>query len=350
MKNIEKIKIRLDATIKEALKIISDGAIQIAIVVDKNGKLLGTLTDGDIRRGFLKGLNINSSVRSIIFKKPIIAKKNDTKEKLLKIALSKKIYQIPLVDNNNKVIGVRVLNELIKSKNKSNKVVIMAGGMGVRLRPLTKNIPKPMLKVGNKPILKIIVEKFRDSGYENFVICVNYKSKIIKNYFGDGHKFGVKIEYIQEKIRMGTAGALSLFKKKPKEPFFVINGDLLTNLDFEKMLDFHYEHNSKATMCLSEYNIESPYGEVKLERENITLIDEKPIHKFFVNAGIYILDPICLNLIPKKFYNMPSLFNKIIAKKYKTISFPLGEYWLDIGTFNDYKKAKLEYSSTLKLI
>ena len=350
MKNLEKIKISLDATINKALKVISDGAIQIAIVVDKNDKLLGTLTDGDIRRGFLKGLNMSSSIKSIIFKKPIVAKANDTEEKILKMALSKKIYQIPVVNNNNKVIGLRVLNELIKLKNKSNKVVIMAGGMGVRLRPLTKNIPKPMLKVGKKPILQIIVEKFRDNGYENFIMCVNYKSKIIKQYFGDGHKFGVKIEYIQERIKMGTAGSLSLFKEKPKEPFFVINGDLLTNLDFDKMLNFHTENNSKATMCLSEYNIESPYGEVKLDRENITLINEKPIHKFFVNAGIYILDPICLKLVPKKFYNMPSLFNKIIAHKYKTISFPLGEYWLDIGTFNDYKKAKLEYNSNIKFV
>jgi len=349
MKNIEKIKITIDSTIKQALKVISDGAIQIGIVVDKKDKLLGTLTDGDIRRGFLKGLNINSSIKSIIFKNPIVAKKNDTKEKLLKISLSKKIYQIPVVDSNYKVIGIRVLNELIKSKNKLNKVVIMAGGMGVRLRPLTKNIPKPMLKVGNKPILQIIVEKFRKSGYKNFIICVNYKSKVIIDYFGDGKKFGVKIEYIQEKIRMGTAGALSLLKKKPKQPFFVINGDLLTNLDFEKMLDFHHEHNSKATMCISEYNIESPYGEVKLDHENITLIDEKPTHKFFVNAGIYILDPKSLNLIPKKFYNMPSLFKKIITNNHKTISFPLGEYWIDIGSFNDYKKAKLEYDSNFKI-
>ena len=345
MKNIEKIKIAPDATIKLALKIISNGAIRIAIVVNKNGKLLGTLTDGDIRRGFLKGLDINSSIKSIIFKKPITAKKKDSKEKLLKIALSKKIYQVPIVDNNYKVIGIHVLDELIKHKNKSNKVVIMAGGRGIRLRPLTKNIPKPMLIVGNKPILHTIVKKFKESGYTNFIICVNYKSKIIKDYFGDGEKFGVKIEYIHENTRMGTAGALSLLKKKPKEPFFVINGDLLTNLDFEKLLDFHHDHNSKATMCITEYNIESPYGEVKLDIENIVSIEEKPKHRFFVNAGVYVLDPKCISLIPKKFYDMTSFFNKIIFKKYKVVSFPIGEFWLDIGRMNDYKKANLEYNS-----
>ena len=175
-------------------------------------------------------------------------------------------------------------------------------------------------------------------------MCVNYKSKIIKQYFGDGHKFGVKIEYIQERIKMGTAGSLSLFKEKPKEPFFVINGDLLTNLDFDKMLNFHTENNSKATMCLSEYNIESPYGEVKLDRENITLINEKPIHKFFVNAGIYMLSPEVLKFIPKnEFYNMTTLFEKLISKDINVISYPIKGYWLDIGRFEEYKRANEDY-------
>lgn len=343
MKNVNKIKINSESTIKQALKIISDGAIHIAVVIDKKEKFVGTLSDGDIRRGLLKGLDVNSPIKSIISKKPIFVNKNETKENILKIALAKKIYQIPVVDRNRKILGIHVLDDLIKLKNKSNKVVIMAGGKGMRLRPLTKNIPKPMLKVGNRPLLHTLVEKFKDSGYMNFVICVNYKSKIIQDYFGDGDKFGVKIEYIHEKTKMGTAGALSLFKKKPNEPFFVINGDLLTNLDFEKMLNFHNEHNAKATMCVREYNIDSPYGEVKLENENIKKIEEKPKHKFYVNAGIYILDPKCIDLIPKKFFDMPSLFKKMIKNKNKTISFPLGEYWLDIGKINEYKKANLEF-------
>ena len=344
MKSIKKIKISTDTTIKQAMKIISHGTFKIAIAVNKKGQLLGTLTDGDIRRGFLSGLNINSSVKSIIFSKPFSAKINESKEKIFKTALSKNIYQIPVIGDGRKVIGLYILDEFIKFKNKSNKVVIMAGGKGLRLRPLTKYIPKSMLKVGNKPILQIIVEKFKESGYENFIICVNYKSKIIKDYFGDGESFGVKIEYIHEKKRMGTAGALSLLKTKPTEPFFVINGDLLINLDFEKMLDFHDKYNSNATMSVKDYNILSPYGEVNLDGVDIVSIEEKPERKVFVNAGVYILDPKCINLIPKKFYDMPSLFKKIIAKKYKTVSFPLEEYWLDIGRFNDYKKANLEYN------
>ena len=344
MKNIKKIKINQDATIKQTLKVISDGNIKIAIVVDKNDKLLGTLTDGDIRRGFLKGLDINSSIKSIINNKPITGKKNDSKEKLLNIALSKDVNQIPIVDNKKKLIGIYLLEELIKNKIKFNKVVIMAGGKGTRLRPLTKNTPKPMLKVGNKPILETIIKSFKACGFKDLIICVNYKSHIIEKYFGKGKKFGVKIEYIKEKKKMGTAGALSLIKQKLTEPFFVINGDLLTNLDFGKMLDFHNSHNAIATMSVKEYSINSPYGEVSLSDENINSINEKPSYKFFANAGIYVLDPKCINLVPKKFFDMTSLFKKIILTKKKTISFPLDEYWKDIGKLSDYQEANKEFS------
>lgn len=343
MRNIEKIKINQNATIKKALKVIAGGNIKIATVVDKKDKLIGTITDGDIRRGFLKGLNINSSIKSIINNKPITGKKNDSKEKLLNIALSREVNQIPIINNKKKLIGIYLIEELIKNKIKFNKVVIMAGGKGTRLRPLTKNTPKPMLKVGNKPILETIIKRFKDCGFKDLIICVNYKSHIIKKYFGNGEKFGVKIEYIREKKKMGTAGALSLVKEKLTEPFFVINGDLLTNLDFGKMLDFHNSHNAIATMSVKEYSINSPYGEVSLSNENIYSINEKPSYKFFANAGIYILDPKCINLVPKKFFDMTSLFKKIILTKKKTISFPLDEYWKDIGQLSDYREANKEF-------
>lgn len=343
MHKIEKIKILPDSSIKQALKTLSKTSLQILLVVNKKGILLGTLTDGDIRRGFLNGLNMNSSIRFTYFKRPTIAKKNDNKNKLLKIALSKKIYQIPVVDNKHKAIGIYIIDELITSKNKSNLVVIMAGGKGMRLRPLTKNIPKPMLKVGNKPILQNLIEKFRENGYENFILSVNYKSKIIKDYFGDGTELGVSIKYIEEKIRMGTAGSLSLLKTKPKEPFFVINGDLMINLDFEKMMHFHCENNSIATMCVRQHSISSSYGVVNLNKEKIVSIEEKPKQKCYINTGIYILDPKCTRLIPKKFYDMPTLFKKIIEKKYKAISFPLNENWIDIGKKDDYQLALNKY-------
>lgn len=345
MKNIENIKLQINSTIKQALEIIDKAAMQIALIVDENDILLGTLTDGDIRRGLLKGLDLNSSVESIIFKTPTIAKISNTKEEILKLALSKKLHQIPIVDDNGKILGIQEIEELIKPKEKTNRVILMVGGLGTRLRPLTENIPKPMLKVGNKPILQTIIEKFAEYGYTNIVMCVNYKSHIIQDYFGDGSSFGVNIEYILEEQRMGTAGALSLLNEKPTESFFVMNGDLLTNVNFEHLHDFHIANNSMGTMCVREYDFQVPYGVVNIKDSKIISIEEKPIHKFFVSAGIYMLSPEILDYIPKSvFYDMPTLFEQIINANKNVISFPLREYWLDIGRIEEYKKANEEYN------
>ncbi len=344
MKNIENIKLKPSATIKEALILIDKGSMQIALIVDENNKLLGTLTDGDIRRGLIKGLGLNSSIETIIFKSPTVVNLNSTKEEILQLALIKKLHQIPVVDDDGKVIGIQQIDELLKPKIKTNKVVLMVGGLGTRLRPLTENTPKPMLKVGNKPILQTIVEKFAQYGYTNIIMCVNYKSDIIQDYFGDGKQFGVDIEYIFEEQRMGTAGALSLLSKKPTEPFFVMNGDLLTNVNFEHLHDYHLENNSIATMCVREYDFQVPYGVVKVDDNKILSIEEKPIHKFFISAGIYMLSSESLDYIPQnEFYDMPTLFEKLINESKNTISFPLREYWLDIGRIEEYKKANEEY-------
>ncbi len=344
MKNIQNIKLNKNSTIKEALKIIESGAMQIALVVEDNDKLIGTLTDGDIRRGLLKGLDLDSSVESIIFMTPTIATVSDTKEEILKIALAKKLHQIPIIDKNGKIVGIQEIEELIKPKEKTNKVVLMVGGLGTRLRPLTDNTPKPMLKVGNKPILQTIVEKFAEYGYINIVMCVNYKSHVIKDYFGDGSEFGVNIEYIFEDQRMGTAGALSLLKEKPTEAFFVMNGDLLTNVNFEHLHDYHMSNSAMGTMCVREYDFQVPYGVVNIEDSRIISIEEKPMQKFFVSAGIYMLSPEILKFIPQdEFYDMPTLFEKLISENKNAISFPLREYWLDIGRMEEYKKANEEY-------
>jgi NDP-sugar pyrophosphorylase family protein len=313
--------------------------------VDENDKLIGTITDGDIRRGFLKGLSLDSSIETVIFKTPTVANISDTKEEILKVALSKKLHQVPIIDNDGKIVGIQEVEELIKPKQKTNKVILMVGGLGTRLRPLTENTPKPMLKVGNKPILQTIVEKFAEYGYTNIVMCVNYKSHVIQEYFGEGREFGVNIEYILEEQRMGTAGALSLLKEKPTEPFFVMNGDLLTNVNFEHLHDFHLSNDSIGTMCVREYDFQVPYGVVNIEGSKIKSIQEKPTHSFFVSAGIYMLSPDVLKYIPKnEFYDMPTLFEKLISENKNTISFPLREYWLDIGRIEEYKKANDEYN------
>lgn len=345
MKNIQNIKLNINSTIKEALTIIDSGAMQIALVVDEHDKLLGTLTDGDIRRGLLQGLDLSSSINTIVFKTPTIAKISDTKEEILKIAIAKKLHQIPVIDEDGVILGIQEIEELIKPKSKINKVILMVGGLGSRLRPLTDDTPKPMLKVGNKPILQTIVEKFAEYGYTNIVMCVNYKSHVIEDYFGNGSDFGVNIEYIFEEQRMGTAGALSLLKEKPAEPFFVMNGDLLTNVNFEHLDNYHSANSSMATMCVREYDFQVPYGVVNIKNSRILSIEEKPTHKFFVSAGIYMLSPEILECIPQnKFYDMPTLFEKLISEEKNIISFPIREYWLDIGRLEEYEKANDEYN------
>jgi dTDP-glucose pyrophosphorylase/predicted transcriptional regulator len=344
MKNIEDIIVKETTSILEVLKIIDKSSKQLAIVVDENKKLLGTISDGDIRRALLNNVSLNESVKNIYFKTPTVASINNSKEEIINICRTKKLHQIPIVDDKGDLIGLKILDELISKENKPNKVILMVGGLGTRLRPLTENTPKPMLKVGNKPMLQTIVEKFAEYGYTNIVMCVNYKSDIIQDYFKDGSKFGVHIEYVLEEQRMGTAGALSLLKEKPIEPFFVMNGDLLTNVNFEHLHDFHIANNSMGTMCVREYDFQVPYGVVNIDKSHILSIEEKPVHKFFVSAGIYMLSPDVLKYIPKnEFYDMPTLFEKIIKEKQNAISFPLREYWLDIGRIEEYKKANEEY-------
>lgn len=344
MNSITHIKLMPSSTIKEALKIIDSGAMQIAIVVDENDTLIGTITDGDIRRGLLNGLELSSLIEPIIYKNPTTASLSDTKEDILKKALAKKLHQIPVVDDENRVVGIKEIEELVSPAIKPNKVVLMVGGLGTRLRPLTEETPKPMLMVGNKPILQTIVEKFAEYGFVNIIMCVNYKSNIIQDYFKDGSAFGVKIEYVLETQRMGTAGALSLLKEIPNEPFFVMNGDLLTNVNFEHLCHYHLSHNAMATMCVREYDFQVPYGVVNIHDSKIISIKEKPVHKFFVSAGIYMLNPETISSIDKdKFFDMPTLFEKLIEQGENTLSFPIREYWLDIGRMEEYKQANEEY-------
>ena len=344
MKNIEDITVNAKIKIIEVLKIIDKSSKQLVLVVDETQKLLGTLNDGDIRRALLKNISLNDSIEHIYCKNPTVANVSDTKNEILNICSRKKIHQIPIIDNNGNLVGLETLDDLISKEEKKNKVVLMVGGLGTRLRPLTDKIPKPMLNVGDKPILQTIVEKFAEYGFTNIVMCVNYQSHIISDHFGDGRYFGVNIEYIYENKRMGTAGALSLLSEKLTEPFFVMNGDLLTNINFEHLLDYHQSNNSVATMCVREYDFQVPYGVVDVKDGNILSIIEKPIHKFFVSAGIYMLSPDVLSMIPdNKFYDMPTLFEDMINMKKKVVSFPIREYWLDIGRIEEFKKANDEY-------
>lgn len=349
MKKIENIKLSTSSTIKEALEIIDTGAMKIALVLDGDNKLLGTVSDGDIRRGLLKGLALSDSVESIIYRNPTVCSINDTKEDILKVAVEKKIQQIPIIDIDGVLVGINEIDELLISPVYANKVILMVGGIGSRLQPLTNDRPKPLLEVGNKPILETIIANFAKYGFKDIILSVNYKSHMIEDYFGDGSEFGVTIDYINEDKRMGTAGAISLIRDQLIDPFFVMNGDLLTNVNFEHMLEYHLVNGAAATMGVREYDFQVPYGVVNIDDHQITSIEEKPIHSFFVNGGMYILSTEALGYIPNNtFYDMPTLFEKLIANNQKAISFPIREYWLDIGQMIDFERANDEYHRVFK--
>ena len=349
MYKIDEIKINQNASIKQALKVIDKGAIKVAVVLSDDGLLLGMLSDGDIRRALLKGMSLDDSITSIINRDPVVANIDDTKERILELANEKKLHQIPII-SNGKLIGIQDIREFLAPKNKPNKVILMVGGLGTRLRPLTNDVPKPMLDVGNKPILHTIVENFAKYGYTDIIMCVNYKSEIIKEYFGNGDKFGVKIEYVLENQRMGTAGALSLLQKRPKDDFFVMNGDLLTNVNFEYLHEYHKDSNACASICIRKYEMQVPYGVVNVRANKVTSIEEKPTQSFFVSAGIYMFSPIVLDFIPKGvFYDMPTLFSELLKQGFAVYPFFIREYWLDIGKMDEYRRANDEYEGVFGL-
>lgn len=340
----KKILVLPEASIRDAIRILDESAKQIVLVVDENNRLLGTVTDGDIRRSILKGMALDEPVQSIMNPDPTVAMVDEGRESILAVMQRTELHHLPLVDEHHRVMGLETLDDLIQPRVRDNWVVLMAGGLGNRLRPLTDECPKPMLKVGNKPLLETILENFIEYGFHRFYISVNYMADVVKSYFGDGSRWGVDICYLHEDQRLGTAGALSLLPKKPVEALLIMNGDLLTKVNFKQLLDFHFGHHAQATMCVREYDFQVPYGVVKIDEHRITRIDEKPIQRFFVNAGIYVLEPEALGLIsPNTYFDMPTLFEKLIELKKETVVFPIREYWLDIGYLADYNRANGEY-------
>jgi dTDP-glucose pyrophosphorylase len=344
MKNWEKILLSPDGTISDAIKAIDAGSLQIALIVDAKRRLLGTITDGDVRRGILRGISIDRPAVDIMNRDFTVARAGDTRESILEIMKLKEIRQVPILDDNNCVSGIEILNDLLQPRERENRVVLMAGGMGSRLRPLTNDCPKPLIHVGNKPIMETILENFIEYGFRHFYVSVNYKADMVKSYFKDGSRWGVDIRYIHEDKALGTAGPIALLPEKMNQPLLVMNGDLLTKINFQQLLDFHQEHRAKATMCVREYDFQVPYGVVKLEKHRLLQIEEKPVQRFFVNAGIYVLEPETMDHIPHDtYFDMTDLFAKIIAQGSETAAFPIREYWIDIGRLDDLEQAKGEY-------
>ncbi len=339
----QKTLISESSTIKQALEIINSEALRVAVVVDQKQKLLGMISDGDIRRGLLNDLILSDSVVKVMNSSPIVAKSGASKEALVELMEQKQILSVPLIDQDGKIVGLETLHSALSKDRYQNPVFIMAGGFGTRLRPLTDNCPKPMLKVGNKPILETVIKSFIKSGFSNFYISTHYMPDQIQDHFGNGSDLGVNITYVHEETPLGTGGALGLLPNDMLGdlPLIMINGDVLTKVDFQRLLAFHIENKADATMCVREYDYQIPYGVINGEGNKITSMVEKPVQRFFVNAGIYVVSPQVIKSVPKNHHiDMPTLLEEHMNERENVLMFPMHEYWLDIGQIDDFNRAQ----------
>ena len=321
----------------------------MALVVDGQRRLLGTLSDGDARRALLRGLTLDSQVSEAMHTTPTVVHSYDDRETRLGLIKRYGFHHLPILDSHGHVVGLEVVDDYLQVPARVESVVIMAGGLGSRLKELTRETPKPMLNVGSRPIIETIVRSFAEQGFRRFYLAVNYKAEQIENHFGDGAKFGVEVQYLREKHRMGTAGALSLLPSELEHPIVVTNADLLTEADYGDMLEKHLGTGADATMGVRKYEMQVPFGVVHEKDGRISSIFEKPVHQFMVSAGIYVLSPSVLKLVPRdQFFDMPSLFEAIAEEGLYARCHNVDGYWLDIGQPSDFERAKHDFHEVFK--
>jgi dTDP-glucose pyrophosphorylase len=336
----KKAMLKEDNTISEGIRNLEEIGIKIILILNDGGNLAGVVTDGDIRRGMLKGIGLDESLKSIMNPNPLVVTEEISEQNVKQIMHANRVLQVPIIDQSRAVVGLHLWELLEEKKQRANKMVIMAGGRGIRMMPHTESCPKPMLLVHGRPMLEHIILRAKKQGFNNIVISVNYLSCVIKDYFNNGAMFGVEIDYIDEKEQLGTAGALSKLEIQDNESIVVTNGDVLTNIDYGDLLDFHDENGAVATMAVREHEIINPYGVVELDNNNIINIVEKPILRSFINAGVYGLSKRAIAKMKKdKYYDMPKLFQLCKDQSDKIIAYPLHEAWIDVGRPEDYKLA-----------
>jgi len=341
-----------NSNLLDAIEALENSPRRMIVVCDSQKKLMGSLTDGDIRRCLLKGFNLTSNIMLAANIKPIFAKVGDNNEKLYRILKESNVIAIPIIDENNNFIRLLGKDEILTKTNNPlpndnfEFAVIMAGGLGSRLRPLTYKKPKPMIEVGGLPLLERQIRLLHKFGIKKVYLSVNYLADIICNFFGDGSQFGLSIEYLKEEKPCGTAGSLSILKNNPQNPFLVLNGDILTDFNLKGLYEFHYFNKSELTIASVDYSISVPYGTLNVEGIKLQSLVEKPVIKYLCNAGIYVLDPICLNYIPKdEEYNITSLIEQFLRENKNINVFPIHEYWMDIGNINDLEKARAIFNN-----
>lgn len=343
-KDWRKTLIDRGATLGEAVRALESGSLQICLVVDGEGRLVGTVTDGDVRRALLAGRALESPVAGVMKTQPLTWPADGDPVALLQIMSEREIRQVPLLDDQGRVVDLTLREDLLSPGPLPNWVVLMAGGQGIRLKPITDGRPKPLVVVGDKPLMENILEAFIGHQFRNFYISVNYMADKIRDHFGDGSNWGVRVRYLEETEKLGTAGALGLLPGRPEHPLIVMNGDVLTKVDFRNLLDYHNRRKATATVCIREYDFQVPFGVVRLDGDLITGIDEKPVQSYFVNAGIYVLDPQVLDHVePGSPLDMPTLLERLMADGLSVAAFPVREYWVDIGQMDDLWRAMIEH-------
>lgn len=335
-----------NATVQEAILNLNLVSIKIVLVVNETGELEGTVSDGDIRRGLLKGLDINSLITSVIHRNALVVHPEMGREMVMQLMVANKIQQVPVVDERHHVVGLHLWDEITTPPTRSNLMVIMAGGIGTRLRPHTENCPKPLLHVAGKPMLEHIIERAKLEGFSHFVLAIHYLGHMIEDYFGNGELFDVKIDYLREQSPLGTAGALGLLNPRPDIPFVVTNGDVITDIRYGELLDFHIRQDAAATMAVRVHEWQHPFGVVQTQGVEIVGFEEKPVARSHINAGVYALDPDTLSLLSADAHcDMPTLFERLQAKAKRTVAYPMHEPWLDVGRPDDLSRANNENSN-----
>jgi dTDP-glucose pyrophosphorylase/predicted transcriptional regulator len=344
--NYQQIQIRPEDSLRHAIEAIDVARVQIALVTDETGRLLGTVTDGDIRRGMLRGVSLNDPASEVMNDKPVTSAADASRAQILELMSSRFIKQVPLVDSENHVVGLVLIDDLIQTyKMKENPVIVLAGGQGSRLRPLTDDMPKPLLKIGGRPVLDLILQQLRGHGFHNIYVSINYLGDRIEEHLGNGAKFGMSVHYLKESMPLGTAGPLALLPAMEMMPCLVVNGDLLTKVNFEQMLRFHQDGGYQATIGVKTYSFQVPYGVIVTDNERVVEFHEKPDETRLVNGGVYVLEPKVVAMVPREtYYDMNQLIQSVIdLPDHQVGAFPIHEYWMDIGTAADYEQAQWDY-------
>ncbi len=338
-KNWLRAALPFNSNIAEAIRVLNQASTKIVLVLDGE-VLVGTVSDGDIRRSLLKGFDLNSSISNIVNKNPLVVTPEMSRDMVMQLMIANKIHQIPVLDSNRRVLGLHLWDEISLATPRSNMLVIMVGGLGTRLHPFTNHCPKPMLEIAGKPMLEHIILRAKRDGFNHFVLAVHHLAHMIEDYFKDGESLGVQIDYLREESPLGTAGALSLIKGIPKSPFLVTNGDVITDINYGQLIDFHARHSASATMAVRIHEWQNPFGVVQLDGTKIVGFEEKPTIRSYINAGVYVLSPEALDLlVVGARCDMPSLFERLQKNNQLTVAYPMHEPWLDVGRPDDLKLA-----------